>query len=163
MPTSGLVKRFGSFKSQGKFTPADLCTLADYYKVSVEAMARRLEELSLLSAGTWENLIERGFKVREVQQELALNGPPRSSNQSNTAGWHSAALGEYYAQFPLRYLLLAIVALDQEHITEGRFAKLLRIDRLEARRVAELLRNYSNNVDQISALDLSTARRTAIS
>ena len=146
MPTSGLLKRFSSYRSNGKFTPADLCTLADYYGVSVQAMALRLEELSLLPSGTWDNLKERGFRVRDVQKELGLDYPTETPENTNR---------EVYPHFPLRYQHLAIEAFDQGLITEGRFARFLRVDRLEARRIANLLREHASGIDQASTLDLS--------
>jgi hypothetical protein len=39
----------------------------------------------------------------------------------------------------VRYPYLAIEALDRQLITEGQFAQFLRVDRLEARRIAEEL------------------------
>jgi hypothetical protein len=56
---------------------------------------------------------------------------------------------------PIHYQHLAIEALDQGLITEGRFAEFLDVDRLEARRIAELLRNYSSGmVDESTHVDL---------
>lgn len=127
MPTSSLLKQFNDIcREAGKFTPASLFTLANYYGVSVEALARRLENMELLRIGTYEKLRDRGLKVREVQQELGLEEIPQR-----------AALA------PTHYLHLAIEALDRGLITEGRFADFLRVDRLEARRIAEMLRERS--------------------
>jgi len=139
MPTAGLVKRFGAQKkTKGKFTPADLCTLAHYYGVSVEAMAHRLEELKLLPSGTWDHLKERGFKVRDAQRKLGLSELPQRTDRN-----------------PLHYQHLAIEALDQGLITEGRFAKLLHVDRLEARSIAFELREHSSGMEKASELDLT--------
>src|SRR5215210_1822548 len=58
MPASGLRRRFLELereRSKG-FTRGDLCRLAHFYAVSVEAMTRRLEELRLVPTGTWERL-----------------------------------------------------------------------------------------------------------
>ena len=52
MSTSSLLKHFAAYRSGGKFTLADLCTLAHYYGVSVQAMDLRLEDLGLLPTGT---------------------------------------------------------------------------------------------------------------
>lgn len=141
MPTSGLVKRFSAYKASGKFTPADLCTLAHYYGVAVEALVRRLESLDLLPAGTWENLRDRGFRVRKAQAELGLSEIPQRTDR-----------------VPLHYQHLAIEAFDQGLITEGRFARFLRLDRLESRRVAAALREHSSGMDDASTLDLTELR-----
>ncbi|GEM_PF-2385191 len=47
---------------------------------------------------------------------------------------------------PVHYQHLAIEAFDQGLITEGRFADFLHVDRLEARRLAEVLREYSSGM-----------------
>lgn len=130
MPTSGLLKRFNDMcRTHGKFTPTNLFTLAHYYGVSVEALVYRLEEMELLPTGTWERLRDRGLKVRKVQQELGLEEIPQRTDMA-----------------PLHYQHLAIEALDQGLITEGRFADFLSVDRLEARRIAEALREHSSGM-----------------
>ncbi len=141
MPAAGLVKRFSAFNARGKFTPADLCTLAHYYGVSVQALDYRLEDLGLLPAGTWDKLKDRGFRVRKAQEELGLNEIPQRTDR-----------------VPLHYQHLAIEALDQGLVTEGHFARLLRVDRLEARRVAASLREHSSGMDEASTLDLTRLR-----
>jgi Zn-dependent peptidase ImmA (M78 family) len=116
-------------RSHGKFTPTNLFTLAHYYGVSVEALVYRLEEMSLLPSGTWERLRNRGLKVREVQKNLGFENRPQRSDMA-----------------PIHYQHLAIEAFDQGLITEGRFANFLDVDRLEARRIAEVLREHSSGI-----------------
>jgi Zn-dependent peptidase ImmA (M78 family)/transcriptional regulator with XRE-family HTH domain len=121
MPASGLRRRFHETKrsrSRGTFTPTDLCTLALFYFVSVEAMTLRLEELRLLPGGTWERLRTAGFKVQEAKDLLHLQ-PREVSDQ----------------KVPSRYTYLAVEAFNNELITEGQLAHFLRADRLEARRI----------------------------
>jgi Zn-dependent peptidase ImmA (M78 family)/DNA-binding XRE family transcriptional regulator len=130
MPTSGLLKRFNDMcRANEKFTPTNLFTLAHYYGVSVQALVYRLEEMDLLRSGTWERLRDRGLKVRKVQQELGLEEIPQRTDMA-----------------PIHYQHLAIEALDQGLITEGRFADFLGVDRLEARRIAQLLREHSSGM-----------------
>jgi Zn-dependent peptidase ImmA (M78 family)/transcriptional regulator with XRE-family HTH domain len=141
MPTSSLTRRFNDIRrTKGKISPADLCILAHYYGVSVEALSRRLEGMRLLPTGTWDKLRAGGFKVREAQKELGLEPIPA----------HDTSL-------PMRYQYLAIEAIDRALITEGRFAQFLRIDRLEARRLAESLRKEAVSMldDPPVSLDLS--------
>lgn len=142
MPTSGLLQRFNDmYRAHGKFTPTNLFTLAHYYGVSVEALVYRLEEMELLPSGTWDRLRDRGLKVRKVQQELGLNKIPQRTDM-----------------VPIHYQHLAIEALDQGFITEGRFADFLSVDRLEARRIAEALREYSSGImEEATHLDLRQA------
>lgn len=142
MPTSGLLQRFNDmYRAHGKFTPTNLFTLAHYYGVSVEALVYRLEEMELLPSGTWDRLRDRGLKVRKVQQEFGLDEIPQRTDM-----------------VPTHYQHLAIEALDQGLITEGRFADFLSVDRLEARRIAEALREYSSGMmEEGTHLDLRQA------
>jgi len=130
MPTSGLLKRFNDmYRTYSKFTPTNLFTLAHYYGVSVETLVYRLEEMELLPTGTGDKLRDRGLKVRKVQEELGLEQIPQRIDM-----------------MPLHYQHLAIEALDQGLITEGRFADFLSLNRLEARRIAEALREHSSGM-----------------
>ena len=120
MPASGLRRRFNETKrtSGGKVTTADICRLANFYFVSMVAMVLRLEDLRLLPRGTWDRLSDRGFRVGEAQTHLGLNLPPHD-----------------YRQLPTRYRLLAVQAYEEEKLTEGELARLLRMDRVAARRI----------------------------
>ncbi|HEX8276775.1 MAG TPA: XRE family transcriptional regulator [Longimicrobiaceae bacterium] len=124
MPQSGLRRRFSRIQSSREkgITPADLCRLAHVYFVSVEAMTLRLEELSLLPSGTWERLSGKGFRVREAQSLLGLPQQPTEDNL-----------------LPRRYMYLATEAYESGQLSEGQFARFLRVDRLESRRIAEAL------------------------
>lgn len=139
MPTSGLLKRFNDmYQTHGKFTPTNLFTLAHYYGVSIEALGNRLESIKLIPSGTVERLRDRGLKVRKVQQELELEEIPQRTDM-----------------LPIHYQYLAIEAFDQGLITEGRFADFLGVDRLETRRIAEVLRQHSSGMmEEIAHLDL---------
>jgi Zn-dependent peptidase ImmA (M78 family)/DNA-binding XRE family transcriptional regulator len=142
MPSSGLLRRFNDMhRTHGKFTPTNLFTLAHYYGVSIEALIYRLEEMGLLPSGTWDRLRDRGLKVRKVQQELGLEDIQQRTDV-----------------VPTHYQHLAIEALDQGLITEGRFADFLGVDRLEARRIAEALREHSSGImEETAHLDLRQA------
>jgi Zn-dependent peptidase ImmA (M78 family)/DNA-binding XRE family transcriptional regulator len=142
MPTSSLLSRFHDMhRTHGKFTPTNLFTLAHYYGVSIQALVIRLEEMKLLPSGTWDRLKDRGLKVKKVQQELSLEEIDQRSDL-----------------FPIHYQHLAIEALDQGLITEGRFADYLGVDRLESRRIAETLREHSSRMQEKSFdLDLCQA------
>ncbi len=122
---------------KGKITPADLCTLAHYYGVSVAAITLRLEDMRLLPTGIWHKLREGGFKVREAQRQLGLGAIPARDEQ-----------------LPIRYQYLTVDALDRALISEGQFARFLGVDRLEARRLAELLRQQTTD-DTTIDLDMT--------
>jgi Zn-dependent peptidase ImmA (M78 family)/DNA-binding XRE family transcriptional regulator len=127
MPSDGLKRRFHeqSRLRKGKITPAELCRLAHYYFVSVEALTRRLETLHLLPSGTWDRLRDSGFKVREAQTILGLEPHPRANHL-----------------LPLRYRYLAVEAYQRGDLTEGQLARFLRVARVEARRFVQALTNY---------------------
>ena len=133
MPAPGLRRRFNDTKrtSGGKVTTADICRLANFYFVSMEAIMLRLEELRLLPKGTWERLRDRGFKVREAQERLGLGPPPHDDRR-----------------LPIRYQLLAVQAYEEEKLTEGVLARLLREDRVTARRIAFELTQSSFLLDE---------------
>ncbi len=143
MPTSSLTKRFSDLRRlKEKTTLTDLGSLAHYYGVSITALMLRLEDMKLLATGTWDKLQERGLKVRELQRELGLSELPTRDEV-----------------FPLRYIYLAFEALSQDLIVEGRFAELLGIDRLEARRVAQELQEQTYDLgleEQIRSEDTPT-------
>lgn len=146
LPTASVASRFEAYHRDGKFTPTDLLTMADSYGVGVETLSRRLEGLGLLTQGTWERLKDRGFRVREAQDELGLR---------------SEAL-ERADRYPTYYKHLAIDALDEGSITEGRFAELLGVGRVEARRIADLLRERASGLDSgATSSDLAASSTAA--
>lgn len=143
MPTSGLMRRFNDIRrSHEKVTFADLCTLAHYYGVSVEALTRRLEEMRLLPTGMWDKLKEYGYKVREAQEQLALGAIPTRSEK-----------------LPARYQYLAVEAFNRGLISEGHFARLIQVDRLEARRITEALLEQVGEEPDVFAIDVTQPRR----
>ena len=144
LPSDGLRRRFHEVQRsrQGGVTPADLCVLAHRYFVSAEALTRRLEELRLISSGTWDRMMSRGFRVREAQTILHLASHPVADQQ-----------------LPLRYRYLAAEAYEREDISEGQLARFLRTDRLSARELVQGLAKGSTITDDGSigttSLDLS--------
>lgn len=119
MPRSGVTRRLSdSVQAHGKgVSVADVLSLATFYRVSAEAMFRRLEELKRLSSGTWEKLLSRGFRPDQARRNLGL-----------------LTLAPLPQPLPLRYRLLAKNAfVDRGELTEGQLAKKLRMDRVSAR------------------------------
>lgn len=135
MPTGGLSRRFNAIRrTQGKITAADLCMLANYYGVSVEAFTRHLEDLKLLPTGLWDKLRQGGFKVRDAQRQLGLE-----------------SLVAPDEKLPKRYQYLALAAYERELISEGQLARFLRVNRLDGRRVIEGLRDSANGVIDVGS------------
>lgn len=141
LPATGIVRRFNELRRSrgGKVTPADLCVLAHFFFVSVEALTRRMEELDLIPAGTWDRLKQQGFKVGEAREILEL--PERDETDR---------------LLPTRYLYLAAEAHEEGDLSEGQLARFLRKDRVEARRLmAKLSRRSdvsSENLDLASPI-----------
>ncbi len=138
LPTNGVKRHFNDLRrTKDKITPADLCTMAHYYAVSVAAMTLRLEDMGLLPTGVWNRLRERGFRVRKTQRQLGLGTIPAPDEK-----------------LPVRYQYLALDAFDRELITEGQFAHFLDVDRIESRIIAETLREQSSGIMDTSSIDL---------
>ena len=144
MPATGLRRRFNEMSraADGRITAAEVCRIAHHYFVSVEAMMLRLEELRLLLGGTWDRLRDRGFKVREAQTQLGLLPHPSSDRL-----------------LPFRYQLLAARAYEEGNLTEGQLARVLRVDRVSARRIVRELTNPVHVLDEgeISSLSIDLA------
>lgn len=126
MPAAGLQRRYNELARQRKLegrggpTAGDLCHLAHFYLVSFEAMTRRLEELALIPAGTWQRLQQQGFRVKEARRLLGLQEHPVEDDL-----------------LPARYRYLAVEAWHRGEISEGQLASFLRVDRLSARRLVQ--------------------------
>jgi Zn-dependent peptidase ImmA (M78 family) len=130
MPASGINRRFTELhrsNQSGQITLAQLCTLADLYQASVQALIIRLEKLRRRPSGTWDRLEEEGFKPRRAQQLLELNTSIREENM-----------------LPRRYLNLAVMAYEKEMLSEGQLSNFLRADRVSTRvLVQEMSRRFS--------------------
>jgi Zn-dependent peptidase ImmA (M78 family)/transcriptional regulator with XRE-family HTH domain len=124
LPSSGVKRRYNEIRQarRDNIRPADLLHLADLFQVSLEALVRRLENLELLRPHTWDRLIKEGFRVGEAREMLEL-----------------AALPPDEELLPLRYRYLAVAAYLDGKISEGQFARLLRTDRISARKLAHQL------------------------
>ena len=148
MPGAGLRRRFNEMSrgNDGVMTAADICRIAHNYFVSVESVTLRLEEIRLLPGGTWERLRDRGFRVREAQQQLGLHH--RSDSDDS---------------MPIRYQLLAVRAFEEGKLTEGELSRLLRIDRVSARRLVQRITHTPHLLEggEVESLPIDLAVRLA--
>jgi Zn-dependent peptidase ImmA (M78 family)/transcriptional regulator with XRE-family HTH domain len=131
MPTSGLSRRFTEVhraSRAGSITLAQICSLADLYQVSVQALIIRLEKLRRLPIGTWDKLREEGFKPRRAQQLLRIDLVSKE---------------EYL--LPKRYLNLAVLAHEKGLLSEGQLSRLLRTDRVSTREQIEKISTRFNS------------------
>src|SRR5579863_1276988 len=122
VPADGVARRVNEIKAAkaGKVTYADICTLAYYYGVSLEAFTKRLEDLQLIGVGAWEKLKASNFKASEARALLGIAAPPAMDDL-----------------LPPRYRFLALDGYRHGHITETQLAHFLRVDRMEARRIVD--------------------------
>lgn len=124
MPQSGVVRHFSEVlrgRDDGA-TAADVVELAHFYRVAVQSMFLRLEGLRLLPVGTYDALGDEGFKVGEARELLGIKPEPPDERM-----------------LPLRYITLAVEAYLEGDVSEGQFARVLRLDRVAARQVAHAL------------------------
>lgn len=102
------------------FSVRHLLTMAIFFNVSIEAMARRMESLSILRRGTFERMRSAGIglKHRErVKQDVPEAADPPA--------------------FTPRSLLLASVAHQNDLVTEQQLATMLELDLMTVRRSLE--------------------------
>lgn len=123
MPRDGLVRRYQqASQSRGEFTPVELFHLADTYEVSPSALAFRLEGLGLIRSGWWDRLTSRGLKVQAARASLGIADVERDTHA-----------------LPRRVRYFAFDAYLRGELSEGRLARSLRIDRVQARELAHRL------------------------
>ena len=118
-----------------------IIVMAHAFGVSREAMVRRLEELKLAKAGTWDwFMAHNGITDAQARQVLG-----------------DAAFEATYgtkADLPiLQHLnLLAAEAWKQDLLSEGQLARLLHLDRVELRKILDSLDLGSAETDEMLAL-----------
>jgi Zn-dependent peptidase ImmA (M78 family)/transcriptional regulator with XRE-family HTH domain len=147
MPASGINRRFTEMhraSPAGSITLAQICTLADLYQVSVQALIIRLEKLKRLPTGTWDRLNEEGFRPRRAQELLGIE----------------ATKNEEYL-LPQRYVNLAVLAYEKGTLSEGQLSRFLRTDRVSAREWVEKTSTRFNSLAETGfeplRLDLAQA------
>lgn len=122
MPETAVRRHFLAVTTRtGDFQAADLCRMASLFFVSVKALCRRLVQLRLLPAGTWEMLTVSSFKPIAARRTPGLDEPAQVDEQP----------------YPERYRHLAVRAFVKEDISEGQLARFLRTDRVTARGIVE--------------------------
>jgi len=141
MPEAGVQRHFyEEVGRSGDFKVGDLCRMADYFAVSLMAMTLRLESLGLIPRGSWDGISESRVPIRDLKQQAGMD--PSHDQDSEEA-------------FPQRYKLLAVQAFEDDKITEGQLAKLLRCSRIEARGIVEQCSESFDDADQTQSVVLS--------
>jgi len=124
MPGSSVRRRFHDIvTASGDFQVADLRRISHFYFVSVEAMALRLEQLGLITKGSWQFLKEAKFSPQRATELLALQPQPINNEA-----------------YPERYKFLAVQAYDRGDLGDSDLASYLRCDIAKARETAATTR-----------------------
>jgi Zn-dependent peptidase ImmA (M78 family) len=136
-PARGVMQKFQEVTAgSDRLTRRHVIVLSHFFAVSREALVRRLMELSLVKAGTWDWFQANGGitdeQARQVLGDLfPIDGAKAEADRPTT----------------LRINLLATQAYQRELLSEGQLARLLRIDRVELREMMtahELERNEAD-------------------
>jgi len=115
MPPPAVRARFrGIVRESGGFSARQLIHLAFQFHVSPEAMARWLEQLSLVPEGTYNTLRAKGLSLDHVREVLGRDDQSRR-------------------QVTTRCAFLAAEALAGGLRTEGQLSDMLSMDRIELR------------------------------
>ena len=119
-----------------KLTRRHVIILAHYFGVSREAMVRRLEELGLTKAGTWDWFESYGGitedQTHQVLGDLAAADTPKAEAGQPTT---------------LRLALLAEEAFRRGLMSEGQLARMLHLDRVEVRKMFDGLEIEGSEAD----------------
>ncbi|WP_156887492.1 ImmA/IrrE family metallo-endopeptidase [Propionicicella superfundia] len=129
MPRTGLIRRFNELKRSKaeRVTPASLVQLAHSYGVSAQAMTLRLEDLSMIPAGTWDKLKDHDFQPRKAAEQLGI----QQQRESIEA-------------FPVHYRSLAVQLYADAEISESQLSQYLDTDIVGARQAYQELTTTSD-------------------
>jgi Zn-dependent peptidase ImmA (M78 family)/transcriptional regulator with XRE-family HTH domain len=126
-PARTVRQRFAEITAgQSHLTRRHIILLAHAFRVSREAMVRRLEELKLAREGTWDWFVTNGGIADDQVRQVLGNLPDRQVNAAHAQGL-----------VPPRLALLAREAWKKEIYSEGQLARLLRLNRHEIRGILD--------------------------
>lgn len=127
MPRRSLSTKFEDFLAGStKLTRRHVILLADYFRVSNEALVRRLEQLELIPRKSWDWFkANGGFDHEEVKRFKSSNDDTQREEQIEE-------------RRPVRLRLLAASALNHELLSEGQLSQLLKMDRISLRKWIDL-------------------------
>jgi Zn-dependent peptidase ImmA (M78 family)/DNA-binding XRE family transcriptional regulator len=124
-PARAVMQKFKDVTlGSDKLTRRLVIILAHYFGVSREAMVRRLEELKLTKAGTWDWFQANGG-ITDEQAAQVLGDLIAPDTQK----------ADLRRPTTLRLALLAGEAWRRELLTEGQLMRMLHVDRIELRRM----------------------------
>lgn len=136
-PARAVMQKFADITAgSAVLSRKHVIVLGHYFAVSREAMVRRLEELRLTKAGTWDWFeANGGITDEQARQVLGDQSLPDD------------AKAQADRPMTLRINLLAAEAAQRELLSEGQLARLLHMDRLELRAVLDAYNGGGSEVD----------------
>lgn len=148
-PARAVRQRFDELTAgHSHLTRRHVILLAHCFGVSREAMVRRLEELELARVGTWDWFQAHGG-ITNAQAERALGVVVRAAERNFAE--HYAQVPPH-AQVPPRLTLLVREAWKRSLYSEGQLARLLRLHRLELRRLLDGAETEQHEADELVEL-----------
>jgi Zn-dependent peptidase ImmA (M78 family) len=126
-PARAVAQKFEELTAaSSQLTRRHVIILAHFFGVSLEAITRRLEELALTKAGTWDWFVANGGitneQERQVLGDLLTRDPSKADADRPTT---------------LRLNILAEEAWKRSLLSEGQLAGLLRMDRIHLRELLD--------------------------
>ncbi len=126
-PARGVMQKFHEVTAgSDRLTRRHVIILAHFFGVSREAIVRRLEELGLTKAGTWDWFQSNGG-ITDEQTGQVLGDLTTPDQEKADADQPTT----------LRLNLLAAEAYRQNLLSEGQLARLLGLDRIELRGILD--------------------------
>ena len=141
-PARAVKQRFAELTAgHSHLTRRHVILLAACFGVSREAMVRRLEELGIARDGTWDWFQAHGG-ITDNQAEGVMGKSPNREDDE-TSRRH---------RVPPRLALLAREAWKKSFYSEGQLARLLRLHRLEVRRLLDGVETEIHEADEFVKL-----------
>lgn len=136
-PARAVMQKFADITAGAdKLSRKHVIVLSNYFAVSREAIVRRLEELKLTKAGTWDWFVANGGitddQARQVLGDQVLRDEAKVDADRPTT---------------LRLNLMAAEAVHRDLLSEGQLARLLRMDRVELRGLLDAYGAEGDEVD----------------
>lgn len=127
MPMRAISQKFNELTAgSARLTRRHIIILAHYFRVSREAVVRRLEELGLVKRGSWDWFEENGGitdeQARQVLGDLIVPDASKAEADRPTT---------------LRLNMLAAEAYRRSLLSEGQLARLLHLSRVELRELLD--------------------------
>jgi Zn-dependent peptidase ImmA (M78 family)/DNA-binding XRE family transcriptional regulator len=139
-PARGVIQKFHEVTAgSDRLTRRHVIILAHFFGVSREAMVRRLEELNLTKAGTWDWFQAHG-KITDEQARQVLGDLTPVETETEEANHPTT----------LRLNLLTAEAHRQGLLSEGQLARLLQLDRVEVREILDSQESEGIEVDGVA-------------